>query len=73
MTSKSRRRFTLRGSRPAGAGRPRKALRLASQIVVEDDMDNLYFKLPGAKKAAKKHPHNLMDAVDNIRGASKKH
>ena len=33
----------------------------------------LYFKLPGAKKKQNKHKHDIMDAVDNARGAEKKH
>ena len=38
-----------------------------------DDGEDVFYKLPGAKKRQAKNKHNLMDAVTNVRGAEKKH
>ena len=46
---------------------------LTRQLLVGEEDEVLYFKLPGAKKKQNKHNHNIMDAVDNARGAEKKH
>ena len=42
-------------------------------MVVTDDGEDIFYKLPGAKKRQVKNKHNLMDAVTNIKGAEKKH
>ena len=46
---------------------------LTRQLLVGEEDEVLYFKLPGAKKKQNKHKHDIMDAVDNARGAEKKH
>ena len=51
----------------------RKESGLTRQLLVGEQDEVLYFKLPGAKKKQNKHKHNIMDAVDNARGAEKKH
>ena len=43
------------------------------QMVVTEDGDDVFYKLPGAKKNQPKNKHNLMEAVKNVRGAEKKH
>ena len=72
VTARSRRKYTMRGSRVAQSGAPRKESGLTRQLDVREDDEVVYYKLPGAKKKAKKNKHDLMDAVDNIRGAGKK-
>ena len=42
-------------------------------MVVTEDGEDVFYKLPGAKKKQPKNKHNLMEAVKNIRGAEKKH
>ena len=37
------------------------------------DGEDVFYKLPGAKKRQAKNKHNLMNAVTNVRGAEKKH
>ena len=39
--------------------------------VVGEEEDVVYYKLPGAKKKQKKNKHDIIDAVDNVRGAEK--
>ena len=63
----------MRGSRVAQSGAPRKENGLTRQLVVGEEEDVVYYKLPGAKKKQKKNKHDIMDAVDNVRGAEKKH
>ena len=46
---------------------------LTRQLLVGEEDEVLYFKLPSAKKKQNKHKHDIMDAVDNARGAEKKH
>lgn len=72
MTARSRRKYAMRGSRVAQSGAPRKGKGLTRQLVVGEGDEVLYYQLPGAKKKPK-NKHNLMNAVDNIRGAEKKH
>ena len=67
------RKYTMRGSRVALSGAPRKESGLTRQLLVGEEDEVLYFKLPGAKKKQNKHKHDIMDAVDNARGAEKKH
>ena len=76
VTSKARRRYNIRGSQAAPSGAPqgsRKKSTLKKQMVVTEDGDDVFYKLPGAKKKQPKNKHNLMEAVKNIRGAEKKH
>ena len=40
-------------------------------MVVTDDGEDVFFKLPGSKKRQPKNKHNLMEAVKNARGAEK--
>ena len=51
----------------------RKKSILKKQMVVTDDGEDVFYKLPGAKKRQAKNKHNLMDAVTNVRGAEKQH
>ena len=46
---------------------------MTRQLLVGEEEDVLYFKLPGTKK--KKNKHDIMDVVNNARGrgAEKKH
>ena len=64
---KEKRRYNIRGSQAA----PRKKSTLKKQMVVTEDGDDVFCKLPGAKKKQPKNKHNLMEAVKNIRGAEK--
>ena len=63
----------MRGSRVALSGAPRKETGVTRQPVVGEEEEVVYFKLPGAKKKKAKNKHDIMDAVDNVRGAEKKH
>ena len=72
VTARSRRKYTMRGSRVAQSGAPRKENGLTRQLVVGEEEDVVYYKLPGAKKKQKKGKHDIMYAVDNVRGAEKK-
>ena len=76
MTSKARRRYTIRGSQAAPSGAPlgpRKKAKLKKQMVVTDEGEEVFFKLPGAKKRQPKNKHSLMEAVKKLRGPEKKH
>ena len=73
MISKARRKYTIRGSRPAPSGAPKRKTLPAKQLVVDEDSEILFHKLPEGRKKKKKNPHDLMDAVKNNRGAEKKH
>ena len=76
VTSRARRRYNIRGSQAAPSGAPqesRKKSTLKKQIVVTEDGDDVFCKLPGAKKKQPKNKHNLMEAVKNVRSAEKKH
>ena len=69
VTSKARRRYTIRGSQAAPSGAPlgsRKKTFLKKQMVVTDDGEDVFYKLPGAKKRQAKNKHNLMDAVTSV-------
>ena len=75
VTSRARRRYNIRGSQAAPSGAPqesRKKSTLKKQMVVTEDGEDVFYKLPGAKKKQPKNKHNLMEAVKNIRGAEKK-
>ena len=43
------------------------------QMVVTEDGEDVFYKLPGSKKKQPKNKHNLMEAVKNVRRAEKKH
>ena len=59
---------------PSGAPQgSRKKSTLKKQMVVTEDGEDVFHKLPGAKKKQPKNKHNLMEAVKNMRGAEKKH
>ena len=73
MTSRAKRAYTGRGSRPSPAGRPRKGQLLSKQLVVSEESESVFHKLPGAKKVKKKQLHSIMEAVRKNRGAGKKH
>ena len=64
----------MRGSRVAQSGAPSKEKGLTTQLVAGEEEDIVYHQLPGpSKKSRTKNKHDLMDAVDHIRGAEKKH
>ena len=51
----------------------RKKSTLKKQMVITEEGEDVFYKLPGAKKRQPKNKHNLMEAVKNVRGAEKKH
>ena len=66
VTSKARRRYNIRGSQGAPSGAPqgsRKKSTLKKQMVVTEDGEDVFYKLPGAKKKQPKNKHNLMEPV----------
>ena len=66
VTSKAKRMYNIRGSQAAPSGAPqgsRKKSTLKKQMVVTEDGDDVFYKLPGAKKRQPKNKHNLMEAV----------
>ena len=76
VTSKARRRYNIRGSQAAPSWAPQGSRRkstLKKQMVVTEEGEDVFYKLPGAKKRQPKNKHNLMEAVKNVRGAEKKH
>ena len=56
---KEKRRYNIRGSQAA----PRKKSTLKKQMVVTEDGDDVFCKLPGAKTKQPKNKHNVMEAV----------
>ena len=76
VTSRARRRYNIRGSQAAPSGAPqgsRRKATLKKQMVVTEEGEGVFYKLPGAKKRQPKNKHNLMEAVKNVRRAEKKH
>ena len=76
VTSRARRRYNIRGSQAAPSGAPqgsRRKATLKKRMVVTEEGEGVFYKLPGAKKRQPKNKHNLMEAVKNVRGAEKKH
>ena len=74
VTARSRRKYTLRGSRSAIQGAPRKETRLKQQLVIDSaEREVLYHKLPSGRKKKKNNPHNLMESVAANRGLERKH
>ena len=57
---------------PSG-GAPRKGAQLSRQLVVTDQSDAVFFKLPSAKRKRNKVVHDLMTTVKAVKGATKKH
>ena len=57
---------------PSGAplGSRKKSI-LKKQMVVTDEGEDVFFKLPGAKKRQPTNKQSVMEAVKNLRGAEK--
>ena len=51
LTSRARRVYKIRGSQAVESGRPRQ---VTKQLVITDDNEELFFKLPGPKKRLQK-------------------
>ena len=73
VTSRARRVYKIRGSQAVPSGRPRNDGKVTKQLVITDDNEELFFKLPSPKKRLQKIKHNLMDLVKNGSGADKKY
>ena len=74
VTNKARRWYNIRVSQAAPSGVPqgsRKKSTLKKQMVVTEDGDDVFCKLPGAKTKQPKNKHNVMEAVKNLREAEK--
>ena len=50
VTSRARRVYKIRGSQAVPSGRPRQDGKVTKQLVITDDNEELFFKLPGPKK-----------------------
>ena len=61
LTSRARRVYKIRGSQAVQSGRPRQDGKVTKQLVITDDNEELFFKLPSPKKRLQKNKHNLMD------------
>ena len=56
VTSKARRRYNIRGSQAAPSGAPqgsRRKATLKKRMVVTEEGEGVFYKLPGAKKTTK--------------------
>ena len=71
VTSRARRVYKIRGRQAVPSARPRQDGKVTKQLVIIDDNEELFCKLPGPKKRLQKIKHNLMDLVENGRGADK--
>ena len=74
VTNKARRWYNIRVSQAAPSGAPqgsRKKSTLKKQMVVTEDGEDVFHKLPGAKKKQPTNKHNLLEAVKNVRGQKK--
>ena len=74
VTNKARRWYNIRVSQAAPSGAPqgsRKKSTLKKQMVVTEDGEDVFHKLPGANKKQPTNKHNLLEAVKNIRGQKK--
>ena len=61
MTSQARRGYNICGSQAAPRGAPqgsRKKATLKNQMVVTEEGEDVFYKLPGAKKRQPKNKHN---------------
>ena len=57
---------------PSGAPQgSRKKSTLKKQMIVTEDGEDVFHKLPGAKKKQPTNKHNLLEAVKNVRGQEK--
>ena len=54
VTSRARRVYKIRGSQAVQSGRPRQDGKVTKQLVITDDNEELFFKLPGPKKRLQK-------------------
>ena len=54
VTSRARRVYKIRGSQAVQSGRPRQDGKAMKQLVITDDNEELFFKLPGPKKRLQK-------------------
>ena len=73
VTAKSRREYKHRGRVVGNIGRRTKDQEQRLQMVVTDEVDNVYHTLPKQKKIKNKQLHSLKEAVDSNRPGSKKH
>ena len=74
VTNKARRWYNIRVSQAAPSGAPqgsRKKSTLKKQMIVTEDGEDVFHKLPGAKKKQPTNKHNLLEAVKNVRGQKK--
>ena len=74
VTNKARRWYNIRVSQADPSGAPqgsRKQSTLKKQMIVTEDGEDVFHKLPGAKKKQPTHKHNLLEAVKNVRGQKK--
>ena len=57
---------------PSGAPQgSRKKSTLKKQMIVTEDGEDVFHKLPGAKMKQPTNQHNLLEAVKNVRGQKK--
>ena len=54
LTSRARRVYKIRGSQAVPSGRPRQDGKVTKQLVITDDNEELFFKLPAQKSKCKK-------------------
>ena len=54
VTSRARRVYKICGSQAVPSGRPRNDGKVTKQLVITDDNEELFFKLPGPKKRLQK-------------------
>ena len=54
VTSRARRVYKIRGSEAVPSGRPRNDAKVTKQLVITDDNEELFFKLPSPKSDCKK-------------------
>ena len=72
VTAKSLREYKHRGRVLGLAGRRHKDQESRKQMVVGEQMENVYHNLPKQKKTKYKQSHSLQDAVNQNRPGSKK-
>ena len=54
VTSRARRVYKIRGSQAVPSGRPRNDAKVKKQLVITDDNEELFFKLPARRNDCKK-------------------
>ena len=72
-TAKPRRKTKQSGKTSARYGRKSKTSSLEKQLNVEDEEENVYYKLPGVKSRKKRMVHSLTEAVENNTQNEKRH